>query len=640
MMRSSARRATSVLAALTLGGFVMAACGSSSPSTGGGGSATTTPGGSSSSLPGSFGTLPGPGTGTPEMGGTVSIAEAPGAGPNWIFPVTPAANSSVFTAYQFQAYMWRPLWWSPTGAEPAIDYTQSIAKAPVFSNDNKTVTITLNPNWKWSDGQPVTAKDAEFEIDLIEAAVKLSPANYGNYTPGLFPDFITSMSTPNADTLVLNINKTYNQNFLFLDQLGLIVPLPAHAWSKTSANGPIVPFGNLKTDEAIYNYLAGASKTLSTYATNPLWQVVDGPFKIKSFDPSTDGNTLVPNANYSGPVKPHISLLENVAFTSITAEFDQLLTGQLTVGGVDFSDLPQVPKLEQEGYTVWGYPDYSFSYIAYNFEDKTGDFNNIIKQLYIRQAIAHLQDEPAIISSKGAFDGAAGAAYGPVPAIPQSPFAPKNALSNPYPYSVSAASQLLSSHGWDVVPNGQTTCAKPGTAADECGAGIPKGTALKWNLIYGNSPPVIATQDEVLASTAKEVGINISLSSETFNYIIGNLSDVSNPDNVDKWAMQDFGGFTDSLYPTTNELFNYGGSYDIGGYDDPVATADINASLNSLNPNAVENEIGYITAQQPGLFQPNADLIFAFKNTLHGPSASFADASQYQYSPEYWYYTK
>jgi hypothetical protein len=29
----------------------------------------------------------------------------------------------------------------------------------------------------------------------------------------------------------------------------------------------------------------------------------------------------------------------------------------------------------------------------------------------------------------------------------------------------------------------------------------------------------------------------------------------------------------------------------------------------------------------------------AFKDTLHGPPASFADASQYQYSPEYWYFT-
>ena len=103
--------------------------------------------------------------------------------------------------------------------------------------------------------------------------------------------------------------------------------MPAHAWSKTSANGPIVDFTNPANAKAIYNFLNAASSSLSTYGSNPLWQVVDGPYKIQSFDPSTDGNTLTVNKNYSGPVKPHISEIDNVAFTSYTAEFDELLTG-------------------------------------------------------------------------------------------------------------------------------------------------------------------------------------------------------------------------------------------------------------------------------------------------------------------------
>jgi peptide/nickel transport system substrate-binding protein len=463
MMRLSARRATTVVTALALGGLVMAACGSSGPKSGGPGSLQQ-----STSLKGAYGTLPGPGSGTPLTGGTVSIAEPPGAGPNWIMPITPSANASVYTINQFQAYMWRPLWWAPVGADPEIDYTQSIAQKPVFSDNNQTVTINLKTNWKWSDGQPVTAKDVEFYIDEVEAAVKLNPANFSNYTPGLFPDFITSMSSPSPYQLVLHIKRTYNQEFLFLDELGLIYPLPAHAWSKTSASGPIVTFGNLKTDESIYTFLASQAKSLGTYTTNPLWQVVDGPFKLKPcgqacFDPATGGNVMVPNPNYSGPAKPHISELDNVAFTSTSAEFNQLLTGALTVGFVDFSDLPQVSKLQAKGYLVWGYPDYSFSYIAYNFKDATGDFDNIIKQLYIRQAIAHLQDEQTLIHSRGAFDGAAGAAYGPVPAVPQGPFAPPNALNNSFPYDISAASQLLTQHGWDVQPGGTTTCLRAGT---------------------------------------------------------------------------------------------------------------------------------------------------------------------------------
>ena len=602
--------------------------------------ASSPAGASSSSLPGAYGHLPSSSV-KAVSGGTASIAEQPGAGPTYIFPITPASNLSAYLVTEFQDFQWRQLWWAPKGAEPTIDYSQSISpRPPAYSNDNKTVTITLRPNWKWSDGTPVTSTDLAFYIDILKAAVAISPANDGDYTPGLFPDNVVSMSTPDATTLVLNFSATYNQNFIQLDQLGALEPLPAEAWSKTSATGPIVDFTNPTNAKAIYTFLNAQSNDLSTYATNPLWQVVDGPYKIASFDPSTDANTLVANPAYSGPVKPKITHLDEIAFTSTSAEFNQLLTGNLTVGFVDFSDLPQVPKLEKEGYSVWGYPDLGFSYVAYNFKDKTGDFDNIISQLYVRQALAHLQDEPAIVSSKGGFDGAAGQAYGPAPAVPPTPFTPSDALSNPYPFSISSASKLLSSHGWDVKAGGTTTCAKAGSGPSECGTGIPKGTPLTFNMIYSNSPAVIGAQDEALASNAKQVGITIKLSSKTFNYITQNLSDVSNPSNDDTWAAQDFGGFTDDIYPTTNELFNTTGSFNEGGFSNKTVDADITASANSLNATALKKELSDVTRLQPGLFQPNADLIYAFKKNLAGPAASFESASQYQYSPEYWYFTK
>jgi peptide/nickel transport system substrate-binding protein len=627
--------------AVASGALILAACGSSNGSSNGGGGGGGN-GNGITTVAGAYGQLP-PQKGTPKMGGTLSIAESPGAGPNWIFPVTPAANSSVYTAYQFQQLMWRPMWFGPKGDQPTIDFSQSLAKAPVFTNQNKTVTITMNPNWKWNDGKPVTSADAAFDIWLTKAAVKLSPANFGNYTPGLYPDFITKISTPSPTKLVLTLNKTYNQNFDFLNQLGLISPLPAHAWAKTSPTGSVMSqsqWSQLSNAEAIYNFLAKQSKDLSTYASNPLWQVVDGAYKIKSFDPSNDGNTLVANSNYSGPVKPHITTINEVAFTSTSAEFNQLRSGSLDVGYVDFSDLKQVPTLKSEGYNVWGYPDFGWSYVDYNFKDTTGHFNDIINQLYIRQALAHLQDEQAVIQSPGAFDGAAGQAYGPVPAIPKSPFAPSNALKNPYPFSISAAKSLLQSHGWKVNPGGITTCQKPGSGSNECGAGIPAGTPLSWNLFYSNQPAVIQAQDQAWASNASKVGIKMSLVSKTFNYIISNYSDPSSPKNDNLWAMEDFGGFTNSLYPTTNEVFNTTGSFNEGGFSNAQVDKAIQNSVSSLSNSAVKTEAGLITTLQPGLFQPNADLIMAFKKDLSGPAASFEVTSQYALSPEYWYFTK
>ena len=477
-------------------------------------------------------------------------------------------------------------------------------------------------------------------IDLLKAAVAISPANDGDYTPGLFPDNLASMTTPNATTLVLKLTKAYNQPFIQLDQLGALEPLPAQAWSKTSINGSIVSFKNPANAKAIYKFLNAQSDSLATYGSNPLWQVVDGPYKIQSFDPSTDATDLVANKAYTGPGKSHLAGIDELAFTSTSSEFNQLLTGKLDVGYVDFSDLAQVPTLKKDGYSVWGYPDLGFEYIVYNFKDPTGDFDKIISQLYIRQALAHLQDEPALIKSKGGFDGAAGAAFASVPAIPSTPFTPSNATNNPYPYSIKKAAKLLKSHGWNVKSGGTTTCAKPGTGSNECGAGIPKGTPLSWNLLYDSGVPVIATQDEQLASAAKQIGITISLSGKTFNYLISNLSDVSNPNNDKIWAMDDFGGFTDDIYPTTNELFNTTGSFNEGGFSNATVNQDILNSASSPNNNAVKIELREVAKELPGLFQAEPDLVFAIKNTLSGPPASFASMSQYQPEPKYWYFKK
>ena len=193
--------------------------------------------------------------------------------------------------------------------------------------------------------------------------------------------------------------------------------------------------------------------------------------------------------------------------------------------------------------------------MAYNFKDTTGDFNNIIDKLYIRQALAHLEDEPGYI--KAFFNGAGGQAFGPVPSIPQSPFTPANAMTNPYPFSPAdcrvPAEGRTAGTSFRTAP---TPAPSRAPAPGECGAGIPAGTKLEWNVIYGTSPAVIGEQVQDLASQAKTVGITMNLSSSNFNYMIANYNDPSSPKTISKWAMEDFGGFTNSTYPTTFGVFN------------------------------------------------------------------------------------
>jgi peptide/nickel transport system substrate-binding protein len=635
--RPSRTRLTLACAAALTTAVALAACSSSSSS----------PGHSSTSfgLLGQFGHVPTEAAGT-EHAGTITIAAPPNSAPTWILPIVPGANNSVFVAYEFQYQMWRPLIWYVNGVSPTQTPALSLANNPVWTNGDKTVTITLKPTYKWSDGQPITAQDVLFYYEMVKAAVKESPAYWAAYTPGLgVPDQVASVSTPNPTTFVMNMKTAVNPTWFAENELGSFQPLPSHSWDIDAAGGaPITDWATNPADATkIYNYLSAQSKDLATYATNSLWKVVDGPYNLTAFDASTGAFTMTPNPSYDGPHAKVVSSWQSVPFTSDTAEYNAVKAGQIDIGYVPLTNVPQVGTLSSS-YNSFGYPEYGFLYVAYNFKDTTGDFNNIIDQLYIRQALAHLENQQGYIHAFAY--GAASQAYGTVPELPSNPFTPADAMTNPYPYSQPAAETLLKNNGWSVVPDGTDSCIKPGTGAGECGAGIPAGTKLEWNLIYNTNPAIIGEMDQDWASNARAVGITINLASSNFDYMIANYNDPAAPKTIDKWAMEDFGGFSNPTYPTTFGLFNATGSTNIGGYSSAEATQLITASITSPNPTAVKAEASYLTQQQPGLFEPDIDNVFGtqailvWQKDLSGPATAFETLTQIQYNPEQMFFTK
>jgi len=627
MTRSRRPRALAVCvaAAATAAAMGLAAC------------STGTSGGSVNSSSGAYGTVPAAsGTAT---AGTITWAETPGSAPTWIFPIEPGADFTVYSSDDFNYESWRPLYWTQSGTSPTIDQALSLADLPVYSNGDKTVTIHMKTNYKWNDGQPVTASDSLFYIDELRAAVKESASNWGEYSPGVgLPDQVVSASAPNATTLVINLNKSVNPTWFTENELGLIQPMPVQSWAKSSASGPVLDFTSPANAKAIYDFLAKASGSTGTYATNPLWQVVDGPYRLTVFNNTTGAYTMVPNPSYGGPKSKVVPTLQAVPYTSDTSEFNAVLSKGVDIGYIPQTDVPQINRVKAAGYHVFGYPDWGFDYVNYNFADKTGDFNNIINQLYIRQALAHLEDEVGYV--KAFFHGAGGLDYGPVPAVPTSPYSPANAVNNPYPFSITTAASLLKSHGWKVVPGGVSTCAKPGTGSGECGSGIPAGTKLTFNVLYVNDPAITGEMLTDWASDAKKVGIAVVLQAGTFNHVVDVADDPGSPKTINQWAMSDYGGFTDEPYPTTFGIFNTSGSDNGGFYNSAEANKLINASVSGGNPSAVKAEASYLTEQQPSLFQPNADAIIVWKDDVSGQPAAIQAMTQYYLNTELMYLTK
>ncbi len=619
--------------------LAVAACGgqSSSASSGGGSSSGGASGITYGSLPAS--------AGTPTKGGTITVGQLTGSTPDYIFPIIPGTAATTYT-FDMVQNMFAPLYNGPKGATPTIDYATSIGEQPTYSDGGRTVTIKLKPGYEWSDGAPVDASDMVFEIDLLKAAVKESPANWSQYTPGQFPSSVVSATAPSKYTLVIKLNRAYNPSYLLDNQLqdtDNVYPLPATAWNIDRAGGPHLDYANPANAKKIYDYLNSQGRSVAQFATSPLWKDVSGPYKLGAFSTTNGSFTLVPNPNYPGP-GPYATIQVNT-YTSVTAQLNAVESGSLEIAQVDFSQLGAVSQLRSDGYSVFGGPNFGWKGGVINFKDRTGDFDNIIKPLYMRQAIAHLIDQPAYV--KGIFKNAAVPNYGPVPAEPATPYTPSNnkSVGGPYPYSPSTTVSLLKSHGWKVVPNGQTTCQQAGTGAGECGAGIPAGTPIRFT--WADTPqaevPSSPLEGQAIASEAKAAaGIDIELTTKTFDYQIANYDDADPSDvkNENQWGVANYGGFSSDYDPTSEGVFNTGGVFNAGGYSVPQADKLMNDSVFSSDPNAVTDEAQFLTANFPVFFMPQSDYIFAVSNKLGGEPSTFGSLTQDTLLPQFWWVNK
>jgi peptide/nickel transport system substrate-binding protein len=627
--------ATGTAALLAVG---IAACSSSSsPSTSSSPSSSTSASTAPSSSPTSSP------TGSKVAGGTATVALPAGVTLSYIFPYTPLVNANEYNAEGFQMLMYRPLYmFGDNGNSVAVNYPLSTANAPTYSADGKTVTITMK-GWKWSNGETVDANDVIFWLNMMKA----EPSNYYGYVPGLLPDNLVSYTASGPNTVVLKLKSAVGSTWFTYNQLAEITPLP-EAWDVTSA-GAKAGSGGCTTDTAadkwakctaVYNFLAAQAKSANTYATNPVWAVVDGPWKLSSF--STSGAvTFVPNAAYSGSPKPTLAAVKYLAYTDDTTEYTALKTGGVDVGYIPSQDLPQkptsqvLPTTNPLGSTYNLAPAYAdgIQYFLINFNNPT--VGPAFKQLYVRQAIQELVDQNGMIT---AIDRGYGyPTSGGVPNQPPSQWIPSIQSSNsgagPYPFSVANAKSLLTSHGW-VEQGGVMTCTDP----SKCGPGVTAGTQLKLTMDYATGIQAFQQEVQVYKSDAQQAGIDINLVPQSFNTIIGETTPCK-PGPKCTWDILNFGGWNfngPGFEPTGEPLFATGASSNSGSYSDANEDKLINETHTSSSISVFQQYATYTAQQLPFIWMPNAYTVQAVSSTLanvgFNPLATFL--------PEYWYFTK
>jgi peptide/nickel transport system substrate-binding protein len=219
----------------------------------------------------------------------------------------------------------------------------------------------------------------------------------------------------------------------------------------------------------------------------------------------------------------------------------------------------------------------------------------------VRQAIQLLVDQP--LYNEKIYKGYAVPTYGPVPTEPANNFVSSTVKDNPYPYSPAKAIALLKAHGWKVVPGGTTTCASPGTGSTQCGAGIPAGTPLSFQLQYASGTNAITELMTAEKASWATAGIQMTLSQASFNTVIGNATPC--PSGC-SWQLENWGGgwiFSPDYYPSGEDIFQTGAGSNSGNYSDATNDANIKATNVTQTPlTAYEN---YLAKQLPVIFQPN-----------------------------------
>ncbi|HXZ82243.1 MAG TPA: ABC transporter substrate-binding protein [Acidimicrobiales bacterium] len=601
-------------------------------------------------------------------GGVVKWAEGALALPNFIFPYIPPAYFSATNGALINT-MWRPLYWPGENGGVSIAPDLSLATLPVYSDGDTQLTFKMT-GYKWSNGESVDAQDVMFWMNIM----KVEYENYGGFFPGGIPQDVSSVTAPNANTIVMKLTGRVNPHWYTYNNLPDITPLPM-AWDR-SANGqkagsqvcgttgyddiavktvkgvPEPENAAAKNCVAVFNYLerqagydptnpAKANNSYSTYATNPLWQVVDGPFHLVAFN-ATGFVALKPNPKYSGPVKAKIAEFEELPFTSDTAEYNALVGGKLTIGYIPAQDLPgSTTNPEKAGpnaarlassYYLDPWVLFAVNYFPLNM-NSVGDggyAGTIFKQLYFRQVMQYMMDQPLYLTKL--FKDYGVPTYGPVPLLPANTYADKAESSNPYPYSPTKATALLTANGWKVVPGGTDTCV------DAAKCGVPVGTPLTFTLIYATGVVAFEEQEAAYVSALSSIGIQVTATGETFDTVLGSVFPPCSGSKC-TWEIADWGGgwvFYPDYEPTGEEIFLPSAPSNAGSFND----AQLNALMHGTDfgNTPISDYEDYAARDLPVVYQPNVDYALTeARDNLQGVSA-FQNAFGL-YLPEDLYFT-
>lgn len=438
------------------------------------------------------------------------------------------------------------------------------------TDGGKTWTFKTRSGAKWTDGQPLTAKDAAWTIttDLKYAAGGAANA------AGLVAH-IKSAKAPNANTLVVRYSKAPGN---VLGQFQQLAILPQHIWSRHTGN---------------------KGTNLKTFSNNPL--VGAGPFKLVKFK-KDDIALFQRNGSFYGE-KPKADAFGLQMFSNEDALVAALKAHQ--IDAIEAVPGTAIKTLRNAGFNVRSTPGVDQTDFIINSNAKKSGHRELLN-LKVKAAMAHAIDRKQIV--RVVFLGYARPASSIVPAATG---AWANPAVKPESFNLALANKLLDQAGF-----------KKGSD----GIRVAGGHKMAYDVITPTDVPSTNRTFQILQPDFKKIGIQLrqrSLDSTAA------FDAITTPDNrylKFDLALWDWVGLIDPDFMlSVVTCAQYGGWSDSGFCDKGY---DAMYSQQQLTPNQAKRKAlvwkmqRYLQAKRPYIWLAAQDAVWAVSKNWGGLVAS------------------
>lgn len=400
-------------------------------------------------------------SGAPKRGG--SLVEGINSDPESLNPLLAATNVGVITTrLLFESLL-------SLGADGQLQ--PAMADLPTISADKLTYTFKLRADLKWSDGSPLTAQDVLFTYGLLyDPKYK----EFNSFLRSLAVNYIDTVSSPDATTIVISTKKVYAPFLLTFGQV------------------PILP-------SAVLGSMSGAQLNTADFNNAP--SPVSGVFKL-SGDGWTKGSQILyeRNPNYfRGESALDGYVIKILADANVLATSAR--SGDVQIAGaVEYSQVESLKRAS--GLKMNAIPSDETTVVGFQLRpDKPaakffGDKN-------VRQALSYGLDRAKMLNA---------AEFGQATLTdsvePPSSWAFEKNVTPVYTFDVAKAEQMLDAAGW---------------AKGASGIREKDGTPFKFEIITDNNHADHVTVAQIVQEQWKALGLDVSVKLVTFSALINTL---------------------------------------------------------------------------------------------------------------------